>query len=217
MIWAAYHNPTRRIKEEIAAATDHIDELAAQLTAIEQKADEAVASGKTLEDQRQGLQNELAEAQRHRADAEARLAAIEQKLGEAVQSVKTLEDQRQGLQNELAKAQRRRADVETRLAAIEQKLGEVSVKALEDQRQGLQNELAEAQRRRADAEVRLAALLQAAERTKGSDRLENVARDPSQSYRTTRLKAAAAWAILIFAFIASFLINAVVFGLIPRR
>ena len=167
----------RRIKEEIAAATDHIDELAAQLTAIEQKAGEAVASVKTLEDQQQGLQNELAEAQRHRADAEAHLAAIEQKLGEAVQSVK----------------------------------------ALEDQRQGLQNELAEAQRRRADAEVRLAALLQAAERTKGSDRLENVARDPSQSYRATRLKTATAWPILIFAFLASFLINAVVFGLIPRR
>ena len=81
MIWATYHNPTRRIKEEIAAATDHIDELTAQLITIEQKAGEAVASGKTLEDQRQGLQNELAEAQRHRADAALTIDEFDKLMG----------------------------------------------------------------------------------------------------------------------------------------
>ncbi len=145
----------------------------------------------------------------------AQLIAIDQKAGEALALVKTLEDQRPGLQDELAEAQRRRADVETRLAAIEQELSEAvqSVKAVEDQRQGLQNKLAEAQHRRADAEVRLAALVQSADRTKGSDRLENVTRYVNQ----TNLSTATGRAILIFAFIVSFLINAAVFGLIPWR
>ncbi len=148
-------NLTRIIKEEIAAATHFaaathsIDELAAQLTAIEQKLSQAVLSVKALEEQRQGLQNELAETQRGRSDVETRRGAmetaIEEKVGEAILSVKPLAEQVQSPQNELAKAQRRRGDVEIHLAVIEQKLSEgvTSVKMLEDQRQSLQNELAE--------------------------------------------------------------------------
>ncbi len=222
--WQCADNPTRTIKEEIAAVTHSIDELAAQLTAIEQKLSEAITSVKMLEDQRRGLQNELAEMQRRRADVETRRgameAAIEEKLGEAMLSVKPLEEQRQSLENELAKAQRHRGDVEIYLAVIEQKLGEavLSVKALEEQRQGLQNELAEMQRRRADADLRSTGLLEAAERTKDSDRLETGAHNPIQDTDYgTRLNSAASWAILIFAFIVSFLVNAFVFGLMPRR
>jgi chromosome segregation ATPase len=222
--WQRANNPTRTIKEEIAAATHSIDELAAQLADVEQKLSEAVLSVKALEQQRQGLQNELAETQRGRSDVEKRRgameAAIEEKLSEAMLSVKPLEEQLQSLQTELGKSQRHRGDVEISLALIEQQLSEVvtSVKMLEDQRKGLQNDLAEVQRRRADAELRSTGLLEAAEPTKESDRLENVAGVPLQivtDYRTRLSTYAAGWTILIFAFIASFLLFAAVFGVIP--
>ncbi len=48
--WQRTDTPAREIKQEIAAAADHIDELTAELAAIEQKASEAVLSIKALED-----------------------------------------------------------------------------------------------------------------------------------------------------------------------
>ena len=99
------NDPAQAIKDEIAAATGHIDELTAQLADIEQKLGEAhnktkrsfaegavdngaiaAVSVEALEDKRQGIHKRLAEVQRSRKLAEQRFAALQE--AEAVAGTK---------------------------------------------------------------------------------------------------------------------------------